>query len=261
MHLRLASPALLLAAFAFSLPVHAAPPAEHWVGTWGASPVAAPNIRHARPPVSTGSTNAPAPPAPTTATPPSRPTPPERPDRPATTIDPDQVYAATDTTLREIVHVSLGGPTIRVVFTNEFGTEPLTIGAAHAAVSEGGASINLVTAAGLTFAGRASIVIPPGALAVSDPVGMKLPAGADLAISLFLPAQPMRVATLHGYADQTSYTAPGNVVGAKTLENPEKITSWPFLKDVDVDVPAPDAAIVTFGDSITDGAYATPASG
>ena len=43
---------------------------------------------------------------------------------------------------------------VRVVFTNEFGTEPLTIGAAHVAVSQGGSTINLVSAAGLTFGGR-----------------------------------------------------------------------------------------------------------
>ena len=65
-----------------------------------------------------------------------------RPARPAF------VYGAADTTLREIVHISIGGPMVRVVFTNEFGTEPLTIGAAHVAVSQGGSTINLVSAAG-----------------------------------------------------------------------------------------------------------------
>ena len=57
-----------------------------------------------------------------------------RPPRP-----PQIVYGTADTTLREIVHVSIGGPgALRVIFTNEFGTEPLTIGAAHVAISQGG---------------------------------------------------------------------------------------------------------------------------
>jgi len=73
------------------------------------------------------------------------------------------IYGTADTTLREIVHISIGGPQVRVVFTNEFGTEPLTIGAAHVAVSQGGSTINLVSAAGLTFAGRTTVTIPPGA--------------------------------------------------------------------------------------------------
>ena len=169
----------------------------------------------------------------------------------------DQNFGATDTTFREIVHVSLGGPMVRVVLTNEFGTDPLTIGAAHIAVSQGNSTINLVTAGGLTFAGHVSVAIPPGALVVSDPVAMKLPAGADLAVSIFIPAQPMSVVTQHGFAGQTSYTAPGNVVGAKALEAPAEIKSWPFLKGVDVLLAGDSGAIVAFGDSITDGAQST----
>jgi lysophospholipase L1-like esterase len=232
-------PLLLLVA---AIPAHAAPP-DHWVGTWAASPVSSPNIRRPR-------ADAAAAPAAATLTPAPAP-------GAAPAIDPAQTYAATDTTLREIVHVSLGGPMVRVVFTNEFGTDPLTIGAAHAAISSGGSSINLVSAGGLTFAGHISVTIPPGALVVSDPVLMKLSAGADLAVSLFLPAQPLKIASVHGFANQTSYTAPGNVVGAKTLEDAKEIASWPFVKGVEVKVPAADAAIVAFGDSITDGAAST----
>jgi lysophospholipase L1-like esterase len=239
---------------------HAAPQPDHWVGTWAASPVSSPNVRRPRPaPVSAGTTNGNPVAPPTTAPAPAVQTPAPNPPEaaPSTSIDPAQTFAATDTTLREIVHVSLGGPLARIVLTNEFGTEPLTIGAAHLALSAGGSSIELASAGGLTFSGRPSITIPPGALAVSDPVAVKLTPGADVAVSLFLPAQPLRVASAHGFADQTSYTASGNVVGAKTLESAATITSWPFLKGIDVKVPAADSAIVTFGDSITDGALST----
>jgi lysophospholipase L1-like esterase len=167
------------------------------------------------------------------------------------------IYGTADTTIREIVHVSIGGPQVRVIFTNEFGTDSLTISAAHIAVSQGGSTINTVGAAGLTFGGRASVTIPPGALVLSDPAAMTVPAQSDLAISFFLPEQPIRQLSQHGYADQISYTAPGNVVGAKTLDNPSEIKSWPFVKGVDVKAPAHAGAIVAFGDSITDGAYAT----
>ena len=237
--------------------VHAAPP-DHWVGTWAASPVSSPNVRRQRAPAPAGTTNAnpvtPPSTAPTPAVVPPAPNPPEA--APAT-IDPNQTLAATDITLREIVHISLGGPQVRVILSNEFGTDPLTIGAAHIAPSAGGPSIDLTSAGGLTFSGRNTVTIPPGALVVSDAVNLKLAPNTDLAVSLFLPAQPLRVATQHGFADQTSYTAPGNVVGAKTLESAATITSWPFLKGVDVNVPAADSAIVTFGDSITDGALST----
>jgi lysophospholipase L1-like esterase len=161
-------------------------------------------------------------------------------------------------TLREIVHVSLGGSQIRVVFTNEFGTEPLTIGAAQVAISQGGDTVNTVAASstGLTFDGRPGITIPPGALAVSDAASISLPAQADLAVSFFLPEQKISQLSQHGSADQISYVAAGNVVGAKALDTPHEIRSWPFVKDVDVKAGAHAGAVVAFGDSITDGAFA-----
>ncbi len=256
-HPRISRLLLLFALAAIASTSYAAPPPDHWVGTWATAPFAGNNGRPVMPaglvPVTSPSGAAvPAPvispPAAQTAAPAATP----RPNRP-----PAFVYGVFDTTVREIVHVSLGGPQVRVIFTNEFGTEPLTIGAAHVAVSQGGSTINLVSAAGLTFGGRASVVIPPGALVVSDPALLKLPVAADLAISFFLPAQTITHLSAHGSADQTSYATPGNVVGAKTLESPTEIFSWPFLKGVDVKVSADSAAVVALGDSITDGAFAT----
>ena len=253
--------------FLLAVSAHAAPPApDHWVGTWATAPYAGNNGRAATlaaaPPVvapPAGAT-APAPASTQTPTPAAAPAqvvaPGARagmPPRPAAFI-----YGTADTTLREIVHVSVGGLEVRVVFTNEFGTEPLTIGAAQIAVSQGGSSINTVAAssAGLTFNGRTGVTIPPGALVVSDSAALTLPAQSDLAVSFFLPAQKITQLSQHGSADQTSYTAPGNVVGAKTLDSPGEIRSWQFLKGVDVKLPAHAGAVVAFGDSITDGAYA-----
>ena len=133
----------------------------------------------------------------------------------------------------------------------------MTIGAAHIALSRSGSDITLSSANALTFNGRPSITIPAGALAVSDPATVKLPPLSDLAVSIYLPTQPMHQVTLHSFADQTSYLAAGNVVGKETLEAPTEITSWPFLKGVDVKTTGDAASIVTFGDSITDGALST----
>ena len=250
---------LLFALTALAATSYAAPPPDHWVGTWATAPFAANNGRPATAPAAStasatpAATATPAAPAATPAAPeqPAAPNAAPRPPRP-----PQIVYGTADATLREIVHVSIGGPQVRIIFTNEFGTDPLTIAAAHVAISQGGSAINLVSAAGLTFGGHTSVIIPPGALVVSDPATVKVPAAADLAISLFLPAQTITHLSQHGSADQTSYTAPGNVVGAQALDSPTEIRSWPFVKGVDVKVPAQDAAVVAFGDSITDGAYA-----
>ena len=167
------------------------------------------------------------------------------------------IFGAADTTYREIVHVSLGGSHARIILSNEFGLDPLTINAATIALRTTGSEIDLASASALTFGGRPSITIPPGALAVSDPANLKLPAFADVAVSLFVPAQPMQQVSHHSFADQTNYSAPGNLVGAKALESPTEIYHWPFLKGVDVMADSKAASIVAFGDSITDGALST----
>jgi lysophospholipase L1-like esterase len=220
--------ALLLIAFTAAPHAQAKhkPPPDHWVGTWAAAPVAQPN---------TG----------------------------------DAPLGSTDVTLREIVHVSLGGPRVRIILSNEFGTDPLTIGGVHIALSEAGSlatggpstGILLSSANALTFAGADSVTIPPGAVAVSDPANLTLPPLSDLTVSLFLPAQPIHQITQHGGAERTNFRSEGNVIGKKTLPDARTFSSWPFLKGVDVFEAGPSAvhsaAIVTFGDSITDGARIT----
>lgn len=166
-------------------------------------------------------------------------------------------FGDADTTFREIVHVSIGGSAVRVILTNEFGLDSLTIGAANVALSAGGSDINPDASSPLTFNGRPSITIPPGALVISDPVNLKLPPTSDLAVSIFIPTQAIRVVSQHGFADQTNFTVAGNFVSAKTLDTPTDIASWPFLKGVDVKADDKAAAIVAFGDSITDGAHST----
>jgi lysophospholipase L1-like esterase len=254
-------PLLVLSFAALTASAHAAPPPDHWVGTWATAPFAANNGGRpggpppgaAAPPLTTppvSATPAPAAAPPPAAAPAASPAP--RAFRPQ-----GMTYGAADTTLREIVHISIGGPSVRVIFTNEFGTAPLAIGAAHVAISKGGSAIDLANAAGLTFAGRTAVTIPAGALAVSDPVALKVPPATDLTISLFLPAQTIAVVSAHGSANQTGYTAPGNVAGAAALDSPSEIRSWPFIKGVDVKASADSAAVVALGDSITDGAFAT----
>ena len=138
------------------------------------------------------------------------------------------------TTYREIVHISAGGAEARIVLTNEFGEEPLTIGAAQIAISAGGSAVELPTARMLTFSGQTSVTVPKGSMMVSDPVELNVPAMANVAVSLFVPAQLVSQATVHSYALQTSYMATGNVIGAGMLPAATEIPSWYFLKGVEV---------------------------
>ena len=163
-----------------------------------------------------------------------------------------------DSTLREVVHTSIAGKAVRVHFTNEMGTEPLRIDAATVAVSAGASSVDAGSGHELKFGGLPSIVIPAGAEALSDPVAMATPASASLAISLYLPLQQVSNVTVHSSAQQDNYILRGNHVGDASLVGAEVTPSWFFLKGVDVEpVNTKAAAIVAFGDSITDGAAST----
>src|ERR1700761_1867317 len=73
--------------------------------------------------------------------------------------------ALNDAILRQIVHLSLGGKSLRVHVSNAFGTEPLHIDAAHVArpLSPAAAGIDPASDRALTFGGREDVTIPAGA--------------------------------------------------------------------------------------------------
>lgn len=160
-------------------------------------------------------------------------------------------------TVRQIAHTSLGGERVRVRLSNAYGTSALVIGAAHVAISSGGASIAQGTDRVLMFNGSPTIAIPAGALAVSDAVGLDVPALGDLAVSLYLP-ENVAATTQHSVGLQTTYiSTPGNFTGASTLAA-TTTQSFYFLTGVEVRASERARAIVTLGDSVTDGFGSTP---
>jgi lysophospholipase L1-like esterase len=160
-------------------------------------------------------------------------------------------------TVREIVRISVGGARFRVRLTNEFGAQPLLIGAAHIAISAGGGAIKAGTDRVLTFSGHSAIMVPPGAPVLSDPVDLKAADLASLAISIYLP-QTTGPATWHLEGKQTAYIVLGDATGAPDLgASVTTSTARFFLSGVEAASFEHKSAIVTFGDSITDGTQST----
>ena len=125
-------------------------------------------------------------------------------------------------------------------------------------LSTGESGIDTASLHALTFGSSPSIVIPPALKPISDPVPMATAAFANLAISLYLPLQQISDVSVHSGANRDNYIEPGNHVSAGSLTVPVVVSSWYFVKGVDVRGAASHAAaVVAFGDSITDGAYAT----
>jgi lysophospholipase L1-like esterase len=235
--LRRAAITTALAVLVGSSALAQAPPrTDHWVATWGTALVPRPSQ---------------APPAQVPAAPAAGPQ--QGPAQPPPRF--------SNQTLRQIVHVSVGGERVRVVVSNAFGTVPLQVGAAHIALRERDSALVVGSGRGLTFGGRAAIAIPSGAVMVSDPVALAIAPLSDVAIDLFLPddtgASPSPL-TSHAGALQTSYVSgPGNHSGAAALPMMSTTTSWFYLARVEVMAPAQVGAIVALGDSITDGTGST----
>ena len=162
-----------------------------------------------------------------------------------------------DQTIRQIGRASIGGERVRILVSNEYGKLPLDVGAAHIALAGDGSSIVPGSDRKLTFSGKDSITIPPGAPALSDPVELKVPPLGSLAVSLYFP-EITPTTTWHNDAKQTGYLAEGDATGATDLKDPQKLPSRVFLSEILVDAQPDARAIVTFGDSITDGEGSTP---
>ncbi len=121
-----------------------------------------------------------------------------------------------DSTLRQIVRVTLGGKKLRVRFSNAFGKDPLTLTSAHVALSAGASGIQLQTDKQLTFNGSPSVTIPAGALMVSDPLSFDLPALSDLAVTIHLNDAPAGLVGVVGVLAQPEELLADDVVRCRS---------------------------------------------
>ncbi|HVP65713.1 MAG TPA: SGNH/GDSL hydrolase family protein [Anaeromyxobacteraceae bacterium] len=172
---------------------------------------------------------------------------------------PTTPLALSGQTVRQVAHVSLGGHVVRVRLSNAFGTTPLAVSEARVALSTGGSAIDPSTDHPLTFGGSPATTIPAGALVVSDPVWLTVPALSNVAVSLYFPGS-VSATTEHSLAVQTTYVSPaGDFASAPEMPAGGTTTSsWYFLNGVEVRSDGRHgAAIVALGDSITDGYAST----
>ncbi|MFF3057138.1 SGNH/GDSL hydrolase family protein [Streptomyces sp. NPDC057909] len=163
----------------------------------------------------------------------------------------------SDRSYRLVVRTSVGGSGMRIRVSNAFGDRPLVIGSAYAGLRKSGARLVAGSNRKLRFDRAASVTLAPGEIRYSDPLPGRTEAGSDLAVSLYVRTAG-GPATGHGMALQTSYATAGDHAaeerdGAYT----EQIGSWFYLDAVSVDTGPGTGAVVTLGDSITDGWQST----
>jgi lysophospholipase L1-like esterase len=160
-------------------------------------------------------------------------------------------------TLRQIVHASVGGNRVRVLFSNMFGAQPLVIGAAHIATPLAGSIIRPGSDRMLTFGGRSSTSIRAGDSTRSDPIDFSVNPLGDLAISIYLP-MATTTGTVHWISVQRAYVASGDRSAWTVIWPRLTLTGWFFLTSVEVLSPGSAEGIVALGDSLTEGDWSTP---
>ncbi|KAK0637769.1 hypothetical protein DIS24_g10489 [Lasiodiplodia hormozganensis] len=125
-----------------------------------------------------------------------------------------------NTTLRQDVHISLGGSKLRLKISNSFNENDLSITAVTVALPDGsrigGSAIEPDTVHTVTFSGEESVTVPPNGLETSDPIDLAVDNDSNLTVSMF------------------------------------------YLSAVDVLAPYAASTLVIIGDSITDGKGSTP---
>ncbi|MFG2653703.1 SGNH/GDSL hydrolase family protein [Streptomyces sp. NPDC048425] len=164
--------------------------------------------------------------------------------------------------VRNVVHTSIGGTSVRITFSNLYGQQPLSI--THASVAVAAAPNSPAAAAGtlrrLTFAGNTSVVIPAGSQAMSDAVRLHVPHNADMLVTSYSPT-PSGPVTYHPQARQMSYVAQGDRAEDATGASYTQQTSyWRYVTALDVLSNESDGTVVVIGDSLTDGVTSTVGS-
>src|SRR5579864_6805116 len=167
-----------------------------------------------------------------------------------------------NSTLRQFVHVTMGGKSLRVRFSNAYGTSPVVINSAHVALATGAGSashgeINTATDMALAFHDMPPVTIPPGGTIFSDPLDFNLPALTNLAITIYFGDMSPTSINGHPGSRTTSFIQDSNVVSVASMPSASSTAHWYIITGVDVLADNSSKALVVLGDSITDGRGST----
>jgi lysophospholipase L1-like esterase len=155
-------------------------------------------------------------------------------------------------TLRQVVHVSLGGDSLRVTFSNSYGTSPLILNEVHIAVSKDSSTIKPNTDKTLYFDGKKQVTISPDSTITTDPFSFSLNPQSNVTITINYGEIPSSL-TGHPGSRTTSYLLKGNHASATTFETAAQNNRWYTMRSIDVLAPDSAGSVVALGNSITDG--------
>lgn len=161
----------------------------------------------------------------------------------------------TGKSIRQIVHVSLGGNTLRLQLSNAYSKSPLQIKSVYIANSIDSSTIDIHSARYLEFAKKRNVTIAPGRSVVSDAVQYNLKPLQRLAITINYGATSKDI-TWHPGSRTTSYILNGASTPRTKFTYAAKADYWFTIDAIDV-YGVENGSIAILGNSITDGRGST----
>lgn len=158
--------------------------------------------------------------------------------------------------LREVIHVSIGGSELRLKISNEFSKEPVDIRSMYIADALEGWEIQTKTARYVTFNGKRNVTVEPGKALYSDVIKYPLKPLQRLTVTINYGETTPVNATSHRGSRTTSYIIPGVSKPKARFAEGEKVDHWYNIAALEVkgsDIPC----VAVLGNSITDGRGST----
>jgi lysophospholipase L1-like esterase len=171
-----------------------------------------------------------------------------------------------NSTIRQTLFMTAQANQIRIKISNVFGGSNLPITAITVALpannTAGIHQIQANTVKKITFSGKDGIIIPNGALAVSDPINFPIKAEQIVTVSVYLASgQTTNSITSHPGSRTVSWWQFGNAVSSPALDISNSTTQsaahWYFVSSIEAWVAPKQGSFLIVGDSITDGRGST----
>lgn len=159
-------------------------------------------------------------------------------------------------TIRQRVKVTLGGDSLRLKLSNEFGDAPLKISAVSIANSIDSCAIDPASATNVLFGNNPSLEIPVGETVISDPLALSVKNRGDVAITIVYENAPEKL-TGHPGSRTTSFIMEGNHLNDVNFSNSIKTDHWYSIERIDILTSVKNRAVAIIGNSITDGRGST----
>lgn len=154
--------------------------------------------------------------------------------------------------VRQVIHVSIGGESLRMMLSNEFSATPVDIKSVYIANGDLD-QIDAKSAKYLKFNGKKSITLEPGQTIFCDDLAYDLKPLQRLSVTVCYGERTPEKPTTHRGSRTTSYIMKGESKPKAAFVVDEKIDHWYSIGSLDVKASSDVQCISVLGNSITDG--------